>query len=456
MSDRSEQIDRLQRELVTAKRVADRALAQGELLASMSRAMLAAETDLGELLRTIVTRVADMVGDACIIRLVSEDGHALVPVAVDHADPEATPELAEVVAGLRPGASTRSRGAALLSAGTEELDLDSEGQTHAADPGWAPYLERFGPGGLLIAPLRARGETLGELVVTRADPERPYDDDDRNLLEDVASRAALAIANARLFVRAQDAEADLREANEELEHRVEARTADLARSNAELERFAAVASHDLRAPLRTIRSFVRLLEDEVDESLNDDARQYMRFIVDSAGNLDDLVGGLLSWASIGRKGEEEAEYLELDRLVEGVMRDLDAGIRQAEATIEVGALGRIWGRPVRLRQLVQNLVQNALRYRSQQRAPVIRIEAHEAKGRLLVSVIDNGIGIDAKHHARIFRMFKRLQGHGADGGLGLGLSLCEKIAAMHGSQLSVHSALDEGATFGFSLPLNAD
>ena len=437
---------------MAARRAAERSQAEGELMAGMSRALLAAETDLVKLLRIIASRVASMVGDACIIRLVSEDGHALVPVAVDHADPDAAPELAGVVAGSAPSAGVSAQ-EALLASGTERLFTDTDEDSHAADPGWAPYLQRFGANGLLIAPLRARGETLGELVVTRPGSDRPYDDDDRRLLEDVAARAALAIANARLFVRAQLAESELREANEELERRVAARTADLERSNAELERFAAVASHDLRAPLRTIRSFVQLLEEDAADCLSEDAEQYMRFIVDSAGSMDDLVGGLLSWARIGRKGEEEPEDLDLDELLQGVLRGLDESIGATGATIERDGLGSVHGCPVRLRQLFQNLIENALRYRSPDRAPLVRIEGHVDDARLRVAVIDNGMGIDAKHHARIFRMFKQLQGRKAPAGLGLGLSLCEKIAALHGSHIKVESELGKGATFIFSLPL---
>lgn len=446
----------LEQNLAAAQQVLARANAHGQLLSDLSQALLAAETDLVELLRTIAARVSALVGGGCVIRLVAEDGQVLVPVALDHTDPEAVPGLAEVVADLSGGESASDPQEALLRAGTQRLftrtgDMD---RPQGGGGGWAPYLKRFGSDALLIAPLRARGETLGELVVTRTDGSRPYDEDDRRLLEDVATRAALAIANARLFVRAQLAEAELREANEALELRVAQRTAQLARSNAELERFATAASHDLRAPLRTIGSFVALLQEELGEDLSDDARQYLAFIVDSASGLDGLVGGLLSWSRIGLKGDEPHEDVDLDGVLGAVLRDLNESIVDTSATVERARLGHVFGGRQRLRQLLQNLIENALRYRSPDRAPWVRIDAVQEGDRLRVYVRDNGVGIDPRHHARIFRMFKRLRVAGADAeGLGLGLTLCDKIVGMHGGRIAVESTAGAGATFHFTLPL---
>lgn len=447
----------LAQDLAAARQAAARAAAQSDLLSDLSRALLAAEIDLAELLKIIAARVAELTGGGCVIRLVTDDGQALVPVAIDHADPDAVPALAEVV--VEPRGGTQQGEEAVLLEGNARLFTatgDME-RPQGGGLGWAPYLERFGNDALLIAPLRARGETLGELVVTRSGDTRPFDDDDRRMLEDVASRAALAIANARLFVRAQLAETELRHANEALERRVAERTAQLARSNAELERFATAASHDLRAPLRTIRSFMALLREELGEDLSPDGRQYMTFIVDSAAGLDDLVGGLLSWARIGLKGDEEPQDVDLDEVLGAVLRDLGESISAAGASVEAAPLGHVFGRRRRLRQLLQNLIENALRYRSPDRAPTVQVEGQVEGQRLRVYVRDNGVGIDAKHHDRIFRMFKRLRGsNGESTGLGLGLTVCDKIVGMHGDRIAVQSAPDAGATFHFTLPLLPD
>ena len=455
MSATQDPVNPLEQDLAAARQVAARAAAQSELLSDLSQALLAAEIDLPDLLRIIAARVARLTGGGCVIRLVADDGQALVPVAIDHTDPEAVPALAEVV--VDPSRSASEPEDTVLREGNAFTRTDDMEWPQGGGVGWAPYLERFGSDALLIAPLRARGETLGELVVTRADGGRPFDDDDRRMLEDVASRAALAIANARLFVRAQRARNELHEANEALERRVAERTAQLARSNAELERFATAASHDLRAPLRTIRSFVGLLQEELGDDLSADGRQYLKFIVDSAGGLDDLVGGLLSWARIGLKGDEAPEDVDLDEILEAVVGDLGASIAATGASIETAPLGHVFGRRRRLRQLLQNLIENALRYRSPDRTPQVRVDGAVEDGRLRVQVRDNGVGIDPRHHDRIFRMFKRLRGAGEDaGGLGLGLTLCDKIVGMHGGRITVDSAAGKGATFAFTLPLRPD
>lgn len=438
--------------LTTAKRNHLSAMARGELLSEVSRALAAAETDLPTLLQTIAQRVAEIVGDACAIRLLSEDGASLVPVAFEQIDESAPSPLSEIVAGAREILASPASGHD-DSPTQNRMEEESAYIELGPDEGWGPFLAQYGPQSLLVAPLRARGETLGELVVARTEGDFPYDEGDRGLLEDLASRAALAIANGRLFVQLKRTEADLIAANEDLERRVAERTAELARSNRDLEQFAYVASHDLRTPLRTIHSFVQLLEMELGEQLNEETRQYMRYVVEGVADMDALVQGLLSYSRIGRRDVEAPVAVDADAMFDTVHRSLGAAITASAAVVERGELGTIWARPGRMKQVMQNLLENALQYAAPDRPARVRVTARtEGSGRVL-SVADNGIGVPPEQRERVFQMFKRLHARGKfGGGTGLGLAVCRKIVALHDGRIWLEDNAPHGTVVQVFLP----
>lgn len=227
-------------------------------------------------------------------------------------------------------------------------------------------------------------------------------------------------------------------------------TEELSRSNRELDKFASVASHDLQQPLRMITTYAGLLEREYGERLDDDGRTYLGFVVQGAKRMKETISGLLSYARIGT---HDRSYVPVacNSVVEEVLETLSAEIDESNAKLTVEPLPTVRGDHVEIRRLFQNLVGNALKFRSA-RVPEIRIMAHQDGSVWRFCVADNGIGIDPRHHERVFDIFTRLHTYDEYEGTGIGLSECAKIVKHHGGTMSLESTLDEGARFYFTLP----
>ena len=229
---------------------------------------------------------------------------------------------------------------------------------------------------------------------------------------------------------------------------------ELRRSYAELERFAYAASHDLQAPLRTVLGLGELLREEIGEDLSKDAREYLDRILRSSVRMQRLVEGLLHFA--GTVGSHaEFERVDLGPLVRGVVDSMESNIREAGAIVSVDALPQVFGREVHLESVFQNMLMNAIRYRSADRTPKVHVSASEIEEHWRIAVRDNGRGFDMAHSQKVFELFRRLEipveGEG-ERPLGLGLSLCKRIVESHGGTMGVESEVGVGTTFWFSLP----
>ncbi len=234
-----------------------------------------------------------------------------------------------------------------------------------------------------------------------------------------------------------------------------ARTAAaLKDSNAELQRFAYVASHDLRAPLRTIGGFAAILQETAGQKLDEEERNALQYVVSSTTHLQAMIEGLLEYARVDAKPKVFAP-VELNHVAEMALQMLQQAIVHSGAKVEVGPLPRVSGDSVQLVELIQNLVSNAINYRGEAAAQ-IRISARESNGEHVISVADNGIGIDPAHHEQIFEMFKRVHSAGDSKGTGIGLATCRRIVQRHGGRIWVESTPGAGSTFFFSLPVRAD
>ncbi len=248
--------------------------------------------------------------------------------------------------------------------------------------------------------------------------------------------------------------AELSQANSQFEisHREIQRLNDeLGRSNLELDQFAAIASHDLQEPLRMIRSYTNLLQKRLGGKLDAKSGEYMDFVVDGAKRMRDLIEAILDYSKVGREGVK-AGPVDVAGAMRAAVLNLERKIGKAKATIEVGPLPTVVADPVLLTQLLQNLVSNALKFKSKDRAAVVAISAHEAEREWEFAVADNGIGIRAEDTERIFALFQRLHTAAEYPGAGIGLATCRKIVERHGWRLWVESVVDVGTTFFFSLP----
>lgn len=255
---------------------------------------------------------------------------------------------------------------------------------------------------------------------------------------------------------------ELQAVNAELESRVSERTSqletllgELRRSNRDLEQFAYVASHDLQAPLRNVRQGLELLDEHLEETVgtgfDDEAQELRDLVIAAVLRMEALIRGLLAYSRVQQSPVEEHELLDMNELVADVISMLAPDVLNVGGTITVGDLLPITGNPVQLRQVFQNLIENAVRYRSANRSLEIEIRVRESNPpQMVIAVCDNGSGIEEAHHERIFELFRRA--HSGYDGVGLGLAICKRIIEGHRGTMWVESSANAGATFCLRLP----
>jgi signal transduction histidine kinase len=227
------------------------------------------------------------------------------------------------------------------------------------------------------------------------------------------------------------------------------RTAELERSNADLEQFSYIASHDLQEPLRVITGYLELLADELDGSLSATARGWIERASSSAERMEALVSDLLLYARAGA-GSFTPEAVDLDEVVAAARADLGMLVKETDADIGSDRLGPALGSPIELRRVFQNLLANAIKYRSDA-APTVRVSAERTPGWLTVRVSDNGIGVPEGDLRRVFGMFERVEGQPYPG-TGLGLAVCRRLIERAGGQIWMERNRSRGVTVTFTLP----
>ena len=223
----------------------------------------------------------------------------------------------------------------------------------------------------------------------------------------------------------------------------------LERSNERLEQFAHAVSHDLQEPLRMVSSYLRLLDERYGDTFDEEGREFLAFAVDGADRMRDMVEGLLEYSRVETRGDP-FEPVDLAAVVDDVRDDLHVAIEESGADITVGTLPTVEGDADQLRQVFQNLVENAIEY-SGDDPPQIHLDAERDGEAWVVSVQDDGLGLDPEHADRIFEMFERHHTE-EESGTGIGLALCERIVDRHGGEIWVESAPGKGATFSLTLP----
>jgi signal transduction histidine kinase len=253
----------------------------------------------------------------------------------------------------------------------------------------------------------------------------------------------------RRVAERERAEAQLRGFNQQLEDRVARRTVDLKRSNEDLEQFAYVASHDLQEPLRMVSNYMALLRQRYADRLDARALEYISFAVDGAQRMQELIQDLLTYARVDTKGRAFTPT-DVNRVLNRALLNLQVAIAEAQAQITHDPLPSLLADEVQLTQLFQNLISNAIKFRSE-RPPAIHVSAREENGGWHFVVRDNGIGVPVEHSERIFVIFQRLHGRGKYPGTGIGLSLCKKIVERHGGRIWVESQVGQGTEFHFTI-----
>nr|WP_315180528.1 ATP-binding protein [uncultured Flavobacterium sp.] len=257
---------------------------------------------------------------------------------------------------------------------------------------------------------------------------------------------------------------EIQKLNFELEKKVKERTETLLKreitlaeqnqklqnQNKELEQFTYITSHDLQEPLRSLISFSELLEKEFSDKLDGNGAIYIDFITKSSKRMRALVKGLLDYSRIGNN--KELVETDCNQIINDVQDDMTSIIQESEAKITIDTLPVLKCYPTEMRQLFQNLISNAIKFRKKDSIPEIKISVTENQNNWIFSVQDNGIGIDQKDIHKLFIIFKRLNNRDEYEGTGIGLAHCKKIVELHGGTIWANAELNKQSTFTFIIP----
>jgi PAS domain S-box-containing protein len=438
-------------------------------------AVLSASLDYVKTLQSISKLAVPEIADWCTVEIFDDDGR-LKTVAVEHKDPKKVKWAKEYREQQGPPDLNADTGLAKVLK-TGEVDFypiitDEMIEAGARDKEELKLIRSLGLSSLMIVPINVGERTVGAISLISAEQKRHYTQLDLEMAKELASRASTAITNATLYNDARkelaarrELEEKLRIANDELESRVVERTAQLEetntslnRSNQELQDFAYVASHDLQEPLRKIQAFGNLLEEEYGDQLGD-GKDYLRRMRSAAARMSALIEDILSFSRVTTKGRSFTP-VDLNKVAVEVLEDLETRIEDTGATIHIEKLPTIDADAMQVRQLLQNLIANALKFHKPDVAPVVKISSlteisqRDRRKLCTITIQDNGVGFDEKYLDRIFAVFQRLHSRDSYEGTGIGLAVCRKIVERHGGTISATSKPGHGAAFIVSLPVH--
>ena len=315
--------------------------------------------------------------------------------------------------------------------------------THALPPGpEAAALLASGVHWFMAVPMIAGGELIGALSF--GGEQATFPEEQVTIAREVATQLAIAIAHARLFER-------VRRNAEQLERRVLERTAELEAVNKELESFSYSVSHDLRAPLRAVDGYARMLQEDFAERLGAEGCRQLGVVRDEAHRMGQLIDDLLAFSRAGRQSMQRAP-VDMTQLARAVAAELASEYPQAQ--VEVGDLPPAAADPALLRQVWMNLIGNALKYSGRQAAPRVEIGGRANGEHAEYWVQDNGAGFDERYAHKLFGVFQRLHGAHEFPGTGVGLAIVQRVVLRHGGRVWAAGKPGEGARFSFAMPVS--
>ena len=267
----------------------------------------------------------------------------------------------------------------------------------------------------------------------------------RDQLEERVEERTTELSKANTLLKKEIAE------RKQAEEKLKRYASELERSNQELQQFACVASHDLQEPLRMVASYTQLLAKRYKGKLDSDADEFIAYAVDGATRMQALINDLLTYSRVGTKGKD-FKPIDCKTVLERTLDNLKKAVEESGAELTYEPLPTVMADDVQLGQLFQNLIGNAIKFRSEE-SPHIHISAERNEDKWIFSVGDNGIGIDPEFTERIFIIFQRLHKRRDYPGTGIGLAVCKKIVERHGGRIWVESKPEKGSTFYFTIPL---
>lgn len=313
------------------------------------------------------------------------------------------------------------------------------------EPLYVKWLQQFGVKANLIVPVFREQQLWGLLIAHQCDRPREWTEWEIELLRQLADQIGIALAQSLIL----DKETRQRQ--------------ELARSNQELQEFAFIASHDLQEPLRKIITFGDRLKTTCENDLSASGRDYLERMQNAALRMQTLIKDLLTLSRVTTRAQPFVA-VNLTQIAQEVLSDLEVSIQQTNGRVEIGDLPTLKADPLQMRQLLQNLIGNALKFHQPQTPPVVKVYSQILPSQsdqvsviseiCQITVEDNGIGFAQKYVDRIFNVFQRLHGRQEYQGTGVGLAICRKIAERHHGMITVESNPGQGAKFMVTLPIN--
>ncbi|MBA2748793.1 MAG: response regulator [Tatlockia sp.] len=393
---------------------------------------------IDEILKTTATEVLNLLqaDRVLIFRLCNNDYGQIVVEAT-------TPECASV---LQQSITDECFGEEYLKKYSQgRIYIINDIEKAQIKPCLVEFLQSFGVKAKLVVPILLKQKLWGLTIIHQCSKPRKWTDFEIEVLQQLADQIGIALDQAQLL-------------EDESRQRQE-----LARSNSELQEFAYIASHDLQEPLRKIQAFGDRLQAQYSENLGDRGKDYLARMHNAAARMQALIHDLLSLSQVTTKAQPFVS-VDLGQVAQEVLLDLELAIEQTGGRVEVGELPTIEADPLQIRQLVQNLISNALKFHSAEVTPVIKVSSQmlEVEQRVVeklvvtlcqITIEDNGIGFDEKYLDRIFNVFQRLHNRSEYEGTGMGLAICRKVAERHGGTITALSTPGQGATFIVTLPI---
>ena len=408
--------------------------------------LLSNSLDYGSTVSNIVHLAVPSIADWCAVDVIGEN-EALQRMSFIHRDPGKT-GLGQKVGCLSALAQDeRGAKAGWLRGGKPQLIphvTDAMLASASLGARQLAALRELGLSSLMLVPMIARGRLIGAITFAMSEPSRVYDGKSMVVAEEFARGAALTIDNIRLYQESQRLNADL-------EKRVAKRTGQLQMANQELEAFSYSISHDLRAPLRAIVGFSRVLLDEYASRFDAEGGRLMNIVRDSALRMGQLIDDLLAFSRIGRRQLTRSK-IDMTQLAASVYDELRLTAPERNVEISIHPLPALRGDAAMIRQVFVNLISNALKFTNHGDHAFIEIGSKLEAGESVYYVKDNGVGFDMQYQDQLFGVFQRLHSAEEFEGTGVGLAIVKRIVNRHGGRVWADAKLNEGATFYFSFP----
>jgi PAS domain S-box-containing protein len=426
-----------------AREAAESAGAKLSFLAEASH-LLASSLDFWETLTRLSNLLVPRWADWCAIDIADEEGRPR-RLSVAHQNPEKVQWAHELQRRYDPRPGGPNSLTAIAEGRTQYVpEISDDDLTAAArDDDHLKLLRDLGFSSLVVVPLINRGVSVGAITLVTAESGVHYSQEDVLFFEEVATRAAVAVENSRLFD-------EIRSLNQQLEQRVEQRTRELREALGELETFAYSVSHDLRAPLRGIDGFSQAMLEDYAGRLDEVAVQYLERIRGGARRMGELIDDLLTLSRLSQ-GELSHDRVDISSLATEIVSDLSAKEPEREVTVEIEPELQARGDHRLLRIALENIIGNAWKFTGVVERPRIEVGADRRDGETVYYVRDNGTGFDMNYSDKLFAPFQRLHAPHLFEGSGIGLATAQRVVRRHGGRIWAESRVGEGATFYFTL-----